>query len=165
MNTKIIQVIMTEKNPSKPGRRSEGLAGASREVSQRDQIASGAGCAGRNHEDVTEARPVMPAPPRGQSVFRKTELYGTLPETTPAEARKIRQRTMESLKGPGATVEYQPFERAFRDFTCSLMEQQALIEEDLLLQIANLQQQIDALERIVKELRHASTTENPEVRA
>jgi hypothetical protein len=87
-----------------------------------------------------------------------------MPGNTPAEQKKIRQRTLASLRGPDAIVLYQPFERAFRDFTCSLLEQQALIEEDLVLQIADLRQQIDALERAIDQARHVSP-ENPEVRA
>ena len=53
---------------------------------------------------------------------------------------------MQSLKSPGSMVSYQPFETAFRDFICSLMERQDLMGEEFLLHIADLQQQIDALE-------------------
>jgi hypothetical protein len=53
---------------------------------------------------------------------------------------------MQSLKSPGVIVSYQPFETAFKDFICSLMEHQDMMGEELLLHIANLQQQIDALE-------------------
>jgi DNA-binding MarR family transcriptional regulator len=53
---------------------------------------------------------------------------------------------MQSLKSPGAMVSYQPFETAFKDFICSLMERLDMMGEELLLHIADLQQQIDALE-------------------
>ena len=53
---------------------------------------------------------------------------------------------MQSLESPGVTVSYHTFEVAFKDFICSLMERQDMMGEDLLLHIADLQQQIDALE-------------------
>ena len=62
---------------------------------------------------------------------------------------------MENLKGPGAAVSYQPFEKAFRDFTCSLIEHQNLMEEHLNLRIAELRQQVDALERTAGQDRPA----------
>jgi hypothetical protein len=87
-----------------------------------------------------------PVPQPVRNVFRKTELHGTMPASTPDEGKKTRRRTMQSLKSPGAMVSYQPFETAFRDFICSLMERQDMMGEELLLHIADLQQQIDALE-------------------
>lgn len=165
---------MTKENEQTTGRRSEGSAGTPREVSQRDQIPSGAAGAGRKNEEMAWAQRLVPEEPQpvsgspvpwpNRTVFRKTELHGMVPGNTPAEQKKIRQRTLASLKGPDAVVLYQPFERAFRDFTCSLLEQQALIEEDLVLQIADLQQQIDAFERAINQARQASP-ENPEERA
>jgi len=162
---------MTTEDAATNERRSEGSADAPREVSQRDQIPSGAAGAGRIDEEIAWARRHVqedPQPAPGnpihrpkRTVFRKTELHGTMPGTTPAEQKKTRQRTLASLKGPDALVSYQPFELAFRDFTCSLLEQQILIEQNLLMQIADLQQQIDDLERAMKQARQAS----PEVRA
>jgi hypothetical protein len=87
-----------------------------------------------------------PVPQPVRNVFRKTELHGTMPASTPDEGKKTRRRTMQSLKSPGAMVSYQPFETAFKDFICSLMERQDMMGEELLLHIADLQQQIDALE-------------------
>jgi|WetSurMetagenome_2_1015567.scaffolds.fasta_scaffold745510_1 hypothetical protein len=146
---------MTTEDAATNERRSAGIAGPSREVSQRDQIPSGAAGAGRKNDGkAQDPKEAGVQPVRG--IFRKTELHGELPEMTPAEQRKIRNRTLESLKGPGATVSYQPFEKAFRDFTCSLIEHQYFVEEQMLLRIADLQQQIDVLERRQKQLRPLS---------
>lgn len=87
-----------------------------------------------------------PVPDPVRNVFRKTELHGTTPEAKPDKSKKIRRRTKQSLKNAGATVSYHSFETAFRDFICSLMERQDTMGKDLLLHIADLQQQIDALE-------------------
>ena len=145
------------KSPGISERESEGVAGPSREVSQRDQIVSGAENAGQEENSELEwaKRHVKeePAPVKQEpvtqpvrNVFRKTELHGTMPASTPDEGKKTRRRTMQSLKSPGAMVSYQPFETAFKDFICSLMERQDMMGEELLLHIADLQQQIDALE-------------------
>jgi len=162
------------------GRESEGVAGPSREVSQRDQIDTRAECAGQEenrelewakrhvkeepatvkHEPVQ--RELLPQPVR--TVFRKTELHGTVPASTPEEGKKIRRRTIQSLKSPGAMVSYQPFETAFRDFICSLMERQDLMGEELLLHIADLQQQIDALEDQLNKVKKIESSVNPDVK-
>jgi hypothetical protein len=145
------------KSPGISERESEGVAGPSREVSQRDQIVSGAENAGQEENSELEwakrhvkeePAPVTqePVPQPVRNVFRKTELHGTMPASTPDEGKKTRRRTMQSLKSPGAMVSYQPFETAFKDFICSLMERQDMMGEELLLHIADLQQQIDALE-------------------
>jgi hypothetical protein len=55
----------------------------------------------------------------------------------------------------GAIASYTPFEKAFRDFTCSLMERQDRVEEELLRRIADCQQQIDVLERKAEQVRKA----------
>ena len=156
---------MTTDHSSTNERRSEGSAGIPREVSQRDQVPSGADCAGRENEEMAwaqrhvpeEPQPVSgsPVPRPTRSVFRKTELYGEISAITPVEQRKLRHRTMDCLKGSGATVSYQPFEQAFRDFTCSLIEHQYVIEQEMLVRIADLQQQIDVLERRQEQLRQA----------
>jgi hypothetical protein len=92
-----------------------------------------------------------PVPQPVRDVFRKTELHGITPEAKPDGLKKIRRRTMQSLKSPGAMVSYHSFETAFKDFICSLMERQDMMGEELLLHIADLQQQIDAFEdRLIK---------------
>jgi len=140
---------------SEPG--IEGVAGPSREVSQRDQSTSGTVSTGQEENSELEwgkqhvreePSPVKhePVPQPVRTVFRKTELHGATPGVTPDDCKKTRRRTMQSLKSPGSMVSYQPFETAFRDFICSLMERQDLMGEEFLLHIADLQQQIDALE-------------------
>jgi hypothetical protein len=155
------------------GREREGVAGPSREVSQRDKIVSGAESArqAKNRElewakQHLEEKPVPvehePVPqPRG-NVFRKTDLHGTTTASTPDEGKKIRRRTIQSLKSPAATVSYQPFETAFKDFICSLMERQDMMGEELLLHIADLQQQIDALEDQLNKVKKAVSHRDPE---
>ena len=69
---------------------------------------------------------------------------------------------MQSLKSPGSMVSYQPFETAFRDFICSLMERQDMMGEELLLHIADLQQQIDALEDQLNMVKKTVSPRDPE---
>jgi hypothetical protein len=155
------------------GRENEGVGGPSREVSQRDQIVSGSECAGqaKNSELEWAKQHVMeePAPvahelvPQPRSnVFRKTDLHGTTTVSTPDKGKKTRRRMIQSLKNPGAPVSYPPFETAFRDFICSLMERQDMMGEDLLLYIADLQQQIDALEDQLNKIRKTVPHRDPE---
>jgi hypothetical protein len=134
---------------------------------------SGAECAGQEENSelewakrhiMEEPAPVEhePVPQPVRTVFRKTELHGTTTVSTPVEGKKIRRRTMQHLKSPGAAVSYQPFETAFRDFICSLMERQDLMGEELLLHIADLQQQIDALEDRESEVKKTVSPRDPE---
>jgi len=91
-----------------------------------------------------------------KSVFRKTELLGIAPPSEPDAIRKARQRTLKSIRDPDGEVAYRPFEDAFRDFVCSLVERQNNVYDEMLLHAADLQQRIDALERRLEELRHVS---------
>lgn len=145
----------------------DGVAMPSREVSQRDQVPSGADCAGRENEELEWARRHMPGHPAAvrpvRSVFRKTELHGAAPPSTQDERRKARGRTLRSLNDPDGTVPYRPFETAFRDFICSLMERQDRAYEELFLHIVDLRQQVDGLERRLDEARPAPAGV-PEVR-
>jgi hypothetical protein len=161
------------KSPGISERESEGLAGPSREVSQHDQGSPGAKSTGQEENSELEwaKQHVMeePAPVEHETVpqpvgtvFRKTELHGTTTVSTPVEGKKIRRRTIQSLKSPGAAVSYQPFETAFRDFICSLMERQDMMREDLLLHIADLQQQIDALEDQLNKVKKTISHRDPE---
>jgi hypothetical protein len=103
---------------SEPG--NEGVAGPSREVSQRDQSISGTDGIGQNENSELEwAKQHVkeePLPQPVRTVFRKTELHGTTTGAKPDALKKIRRRTLQSLKSPGAMVSYQPFETAFKDF-------------------------------------------------
>ena len=161
-------------------RESEGVAGPSREVSQRDQIVSGAENAGQEENSELEwakrhvkeepapvkQEPVTqePVPQPVRNVFRKTELHGTTPASIPDECKKTRKRTMQSLESPGVMESYHPFEVAFKDFICSLMEHQDMMGEDLLLHIADLQQQIDALKDKVNKVKKTESSSNPEAK-
>jgi hypothetical protein len=88
-----------------------------------------------------------------RSVFRKTELLGIAPPTEPDAIKKVRQRTLRNIRDPDGTIAYRPFEDAFRDFTCSLVERQDKVYDEMLLHVADLQQQIEALERRIEESR------------
>jgi hypothetical protein len=91
-----------------------------------------------------------------KSVFRKTELLGIAPPSEPDTIKKARQRTLKSIRDPDGDVAYRPFEDAFRDFVCSLVERQNNVYDEMLLHAADLQQRIDALESRIEELRQVS---------
>jgi hypothetical protein len=92
-----------------------------------------------------------------RKVFRKTELHGTGPATTPEERDRVRRRTIQNLREPGAEVSYKPFEAAFRDYTCSLMERQDRIRDELFFHVADLQQQVDDLEQQLAQAQKEQT--------
>lgn len=92
--------------------------------------------------------PVRPV----KKVFRKTELHGTGPATTPEECDRLRRKTIQNLKEPGAEISYKQFEAAFRDYTCSLIERQDRIRDELFFHVADLQQQVNDLEQILAEV-------------
>jgi hypothetical protein len=165
------------KNPGsvgsgKPG--IDGVTGPSHEVSQRDQGVSGAENAvqeenselewGKQHmKDEPAAVKQEPVPQPVRSVFRKTELHGVTPGSTPHAGKKTRRRTMQRLESPGAMVSYHPLEVAFKDFICSLMERQDMVREELLMQSADLQQQIDALEERRNKIKKTESCSDSEV--
>lgn len=88
-----------------------------------------------------------------RNVFRKTELHGTVAASTPDEIRKARRRTLQNLKRPDSVISYQPFEAAFRDFVCSLMERQDATADEMFFHVADLQQQVNALEERLETIR------------
>jgi hypothetical protein len=147
-------------------RRIEGIAGPSSEVSQRDVTISGASHPGQENEELAWARrnveddePV--SRPTG-NVFRKTELHGTVAPFTPDEKKRIRRRTLQNLKDPDADVTYQQVESVFRNFVCSVMERQDMMAEEQFLHVAELQQQIEVLERRLDKLKQVSS-DNPDM--
>jgi len=150
-----------------PQRRSEGVAGPSREVSQRDHEPSGAGGAGRENEELRWAQNHVPdeggedRPIR--SVFRKTELHYAAPVSCRDTGTRRRRQVKRSPGNPGSGVTLRPLETAIRDVVCSLLDRQDLMERHFLEHAADLQQQIDALERRLREARPALSGE-PEVR-
>jgi len=140
-------------------RESTGVPGPSREVSQTDHtVSEGSGSA---NDEPERARKHMPGHRTvrkpAKSVFRKTELLGIAPPSEPEGIKKVRQRTLKSIRDPDGEVAYRPFEDAFRDFVCSLVERQNNVYDEMLLHAADLQQRIDALERRLEEIRHASS--------
>lgn len=133
-----------------PLRDGTGIQEPSREVSQADQSAPGTGTAGAANEELEWAkkhvhgRRAIRKPAR--SVFRKTELLGIAPPSEPDVIKKTRQRILKKIRDPDSDVLYRPFEDAFRDFVCSLVERQDRVYDEMLLHVADLQQQIDTLE-------------------
>ena len=140
------------------GRDGEGVAGPSRNVSPADHARPGAAETGRENRElrwaqrnVPEDEPVL-RPVKG--VLRKTELIGIRPPFTPEERKKTRKRTLQNLKDPAGAVPYREFETTFKDFICSLMERQDIIQEEALLHVADLRQRIDALEDRLDHVAH-----------
>lgn len=175
--------IQNSKNPSVffsssrfcgTGRRSNGVAGPSREVSQRDPVSSGVVCARSGDDELRWAQKHVPdnaadLRPKG-SVFRKTELHNASRGSPAEETAKVRKRIRRNLDNPGSGVTLRPFETAFRDLVCSIIGQQDLAEERLFLHIADLQQQVTDLQQKIDMLEQRlpaptpppSATEKPE---
>ncbi len=132
-------------------------AGSSREVSRTDHAAPGAGAAGPVNGELEWAKKHVPgkrtARRPAKTVFRKTELLGIAPPTEPDAIKKARQRTLRTIRDPDGEIAYRTFEDSFRDFTCSLVERQDKVYDEMLLHVADLQQQIDALENRLEEIR------------
>lgn len=126
-------------------------AGPSREVPQENKAVPGAGAAGPANDELEWAKKHMPGHRKAgrqvKGVFRKTELLGITPPAEPDAVRKARQRTKKNLNDPGGAIAYRLFEDSFRDFICSLVERQDRIYDEMLMHVADLGQQIDALER------------------
>jgi len=125
-----------------------------------DVLRPGSGNAGRENEELEWGKRNMgvdePVHRPVKAVFRKTELHGTLAQSTPDEKRKVRKQTLHRLNNPDEEVTYQQFESVFRHFICSLMERQDRLNEEQCLHVAELEQQIDALERRLETLAQAS---------
>ena len=144
-----------------PQRENTGVPEPSREVSQADHAMPVPEGNGPANEELQWAKKHVPAKrtvhkPVPKSVFRKTELLGIAPPSAPDEIKKARQRTLRIIRDPDGEVAYRMFEDSFRDFTCSLVERQDKVYDEMLLHVADLQQQIDALERRIEGLRHVS---------
>jgi hypothetical protein len=133
-----------------PQRRSTGISGPSREVSQCDHTPSGAVCAGHDNDELRWARKHVPEEGTGsrtkRSVFRKTELHNSSQGSAEEDAAKTRKRVNRELNDPMSGMTLRPYETAFRDLICSIVGHQDLAEEQLFLHIADLQQQITDLQ-------------------
>jgi hypothetical protein len=139
-----------------PQRESTCIAGPSREVSQTDNTGPVRGTTGPVNDEPEWAEKHMPGHRPAKSVFRKTELLGIAPPTEPEAIKKARQRILKNIRDPDGEVAYRPFEDAFRDFTCSLVQRQERVYDEMLLLVADLQQRIDALEHRLEETRCVS---------
>jgi len=152
-----------------PQRESDGIAGASREVSKCEQELTGAAGAGQDDDELQWARKHVPevagdCRPKN-SVFRKTELHRA-PHGSPAEeAAKTRKRVIKELDNPGSAITLRPYETAFRDLVCSIIGQQDLLEEKLFLHIADLQQQITDLQQQIDAIEQRPGAQTPSLPA
>jgi hypothetical protein len=140
-----------------PQRVRAGIPEPYREVSQTDQTVPVPEGTRPMNDELNWARKHVPSHRMvrkpAKSVFRKTELLGIAPPSEPEAIKKARQRTLKSIRDPCGEVAYRPFEDAFRDFVCSLVERQNNVYDEMLLHVADLQQQLDLLERRVDEAR------------
>lgn len=144
-----------------PRRENTGVPAPSRTVSQTDHAVPVPVGTGPVNEELEWARKYVhgsrTVSKPARSVFRKTELLGISPPSEPDAIKKARQRTLRNIRDPDGTIAYRPFEDAFRDFTCSLVERQERVYDEMLLHVADLQQQIDALECRIAESRRVSS--------
>lgn len=143
-----------------PVRRSEGVAGSSREVAKPD---AGASCTvgdgqentddetirdGQNSKDTQKT--TRPAPRMAE---RKTELRGQGIAPSRENKSTLRKRTEQDLIGPDPEVPYARFETAARGLVCSLMERQDRMNEEIFFKLNDLGYRQDDLEEIVDDLK------------
>jgi hypothetical protein len=165
---------MTTENKTTVERVSDGVAGPSREVSQKDQTKSGAENAGlENYTELMWARrnvkdDLAPEPETEQvnqparEVFRKTELHTTPQDTGSDDMKTLMRLMMRRLRSPDPEILYLKYENSYRDFICSLMARQYREEKEQREQVAvlwkqiefldeRLERSIDRLERLIHE--------------
>lgn len=152
----------SEKIPQ-PG--SEGTTGTSRSVPRDEHTSSGAEGNERGNKEPVRASGNPPEARRlirpVRSVFRKTELHGTLRERTPEEKAKLRKQLMEEAGGPDFEALYQPVADEFRSLIDTIIERQDKAQEEMLAYLADLQERIDAIERM-RDLHRSATSDNTE---
>ena len=135
------------------GRESEGVAGPSREVSQRDQIVSGAECAGqeenrelewaKRHVKEEEEEKEEPAP---QLVERKTELHCADPAPVRKRKSAVRHRTEQGSKTPNPELVYRNPEAAIRELSSFLRQWQEGMGGQILTRLNELEYRVDDIE-------------------
>jgi hypothetical protein len=141
---------------------SEGTTGTSRSVPHEEHKASEAGSHDGQNKGPAGARRNPPEVIRPlRSAFRKTELHGTHRERTPEEKAKLRKKLMEEAGGPDIEALYQPVADEFRSIIDTIIERQDKAQEEMLGYLADLQQQIDAIERM-RDLHRSATSDNTE---
>jgi hypothetical protein len=149
----------TGKSPgiSEPG--SEGVAGPSREVSQRDLIVSGAECTGQEEnselewakrhmkeEEEDEEKTEETEEPAPRLVERKTELHYADPAPVRKRKGAVRHRTEQSTKIPDPEVLYRNLEAAVRELSGSLREWQEGMGGQVLTRLNELEYRVDDIE-------------------
>ena len=139
------------------------MAGTSRSAPHDEQTHPGAWNAGR--ENGVQARAGKPAAPPVRhpvrSVFRKTELHGAYTARTTEEKARLRKRLMKEAGGPDIEELYQPVADQFRSIIDTIIERQDRATEELLANLADLQQRIDALES-TRGLHRTATSDKTE---
>jgi hypothetical protein len=142
-------------------RRSEGVAGPSREVSKRELVVPGADGTGQENEELAWAKQHVPEEPEmlhgkrepaPRLVERKTELRGLGIGARHKQKSTVRRRTEQDLSGSDPEVPYAKTERAIRDLVCSLMERQDRMNEVIFLKLNDLGYRFDDLEADVEDL-------------
>jgi hypothetical protein len=137
-----------------PGRRSEGGAGSSREVTKPD---AGASCAvgdgQENTHDGTVREEQKNGSPAPHYAERKTELRGLGIASSRGKKSTTRRRTEQDLNSPDPEVSYARFETAARGLVCSLMERQDRMNEEIFFKLNDLGYRQDDLEVMVEDLR------------
>jgi hypothetical protein len=79
-----------------------------------------------------------------RSVFRKTGLHGTPRARTPGEQNRRRKKIIDESQKPGEKPLSREIITACRDLLDTLIGKQDRLYEEMLLHVADLQQQIDA---------------------
>jgi hypothetical protein len=137
-----------------PGRRSEGSAGSSREVTRPDAKVSGTAGTGqentKNEPAQEEPKTGNPAPNYAE---RKTELRGLGIAPSKGKKSTLRRHTEQDLNGPDPEVPYARFETAVRGLVCSLMERQDRMNEEIFFKLNDLGYRQDDLEETVDDLK------------
>jgi hypothetical protein len=137
-----------------PGRRSEGSAGSSREVTKPDAKAScTVGNGQENTHDRTAEEEQKNGSPVPHYVERKTGLRGLGIAPSREKKSTLRRRTEQDLNGPDPEVPYARFETAARSLVCSLMERQDRMNEEIFIKLNDLGYRQDDLEATVEDLR------------
>lgn len=137
-----------------PGRRSDGTAVSSREVTGPDAHAScavGTGQENTNEESAGDMQTTCRPAPR--LVERKTELRGRGIAHTREKKSTIRKRTEQDLNVSDPEVPCARFETASRDLVCSLMERQDRMTEQLFVKLNDLGYRMDDLEGEIEDLK------------
>ena len=143
-----------------PGRRSEGRAGSSREVTKPDAGAScTAGDGQENTDDETireeqNCKDTQKTPrPAPRMAERKTELRGLGIAPSRENKSTLRRRTEQDLTCSDPEVTYARFETAARGLVCSLLERQDRMNEEIFFKLNDLGYRQDDLEETVDDLK------------